>query len=259
MSLLETKKVQKRFGGVYAVNDVSLKIHSGEILGMIGPNGSGKSTFINLLTGIYTPDSGTIFFHGESIGGLPPHRVTEKGIARTFQNLRVFSNISVLDNILIGRHCRIANSLWEIYLRPWTSWQREKKAERRALEILEMVGLANRGKELVKNLPYGEQRLIEICRALASEPLLLLLDEPCAGMNPVEMDILANFIVQLPSQGYTIFIIEHNMRFIMSLAQRIVVLNAGTQFREGTPAEIQEDAEVQKIYLGEGDDLACLK
>ncbi len=259
MSLLKTMQVRKRFGGVYAVNDVSLEIQPSEILGMIGPNGSGKSTFVNLLTGIYAPDSGSIVFRDESIGGLPTHVVTEKGISRTFQNLRVFSNISVLDNILIGRHCRISNSLLDVYLRPFVAARREKEAAQRGMEILEMVGLAHRSKELVKNLPYGEQRLIEICRALASDPILLLLDEPCAGMNPVEMDILAEFVVQLQSQGYTIFIIEHNMRFIMSLAQRIVVLDAGTKFREGTPAEIQADEAVQRIYLGEEDDLACLK
>lgn len=254
MALLQTRELRKRFGGVVAVNNVSLAIQQGEILGMIGPNGSGKSTFINLLTGIYRPDSGEIIFGGDSIGGLPNHVVTQKGIARTFQNLRVFSNISVLDNILIGRHCRIPTSLWDVYLRPFTSWRREKEAMEWAVRILEMVNLAHRQYELAKNLPYGEQRLIEICRALASDPKLLLLDEPCAGMNPVEMDVLAQFLIRLQSQGQTIFIIEHNMRFIMSIAQRIFVLNAGAKFREGTPAEIQADPEVQKIYLGEEDD-----
>ncbi|GAB6887172.1 ABC transporter ATP-binding protein [Desulfothermus okinawensis JCM 13304] len=257
MTLLKTERLQKNFGGVFAVNNVSLEIKKGEILGMIGPNGSGKSTFINVITGIYEPDGGDVLFNGESISGLPPYKITEKGITRTFQNLRVFSNISVLDNILIGQHCRIKNSLIDIYLRPFKTRKREKEAVDKALEILEMVKLAHRKDELAKNLPYGEQRLIEICRALASEPELIFLDEPCAGMNPVEMDTLAEFILQLQSKGYTLFIIEHNMRFIMSVAERIVVLNAGSKFREGSPAEIQADKDVQKIYLGEEEGSIC--
>lgn len=253
MPLLEARSLRKHFGGVFAVSDVSVSIEPGDILGMIGPNGSGKSTFINLLTGLYRPDEGSIVFRDEAIGGLPPHRVTKKGIARTFQNLRVFSNISILDNILIGRHSRISNSLLQIYLSPFEARRREKAAVAKAMEILEMAGLADRWDQLAKNLPYGEQRLLEICRALASDPKLLLLDEPCAGMNPVEMDTLARFVTQLQQQGNTIFIVEHNMRFIMSVAHRIVMLNAGRKFREGAPAAIQSDPEVQKIYLGEED------
>jgi branched-chain amino acid transport system ATP-binding protein len=221
---------------------------------MIGPNGSGKSTFINLLTGIYRPDGGSIVFQDKDVTGLPGYRATPLGIARTFQNLRVFSNVSVLYNILIGQHCRIANSLWSIYLNPLASWRREKAAVAKAMEILEMVNLADRCNEPAKNLPYGEQRLLEICRALASDPRLLLLDEPCAGMNPVEMDTLARFLGVLQGRGNTIFIVEHNMRFIMSVAERIVVLDAGRKFKEGTPAGIQADADVQRIYLGEEDE-----
>ena len=176
MALLQTQKLRKRFGGVIAVNDVSLRIEPGEILGLIGPNGSGKSTFINLLTGIYRPDGGSIVFQDKDVTGLPAHRATPRGIARTFQNLRVFSNVSVLYNILIGQHCRIANSLWSIYLNPLASRRREKAAVAKAMEILEMVNLADRCNEPAKNLPYGEQRLLEICRALASDPRLLLLD-----------------------------------------------------------------------------------
>jgi branched-chain amino acid transport system ATP-binding protein len=255
MALLQTQDLLKRFGGVTAVNDVSLRIEPGEILGMIGPNGSGKSTFINLLTGIYRPDGGSITFRDEQIGGLPAHRVTRKGIARTFQNLRVFSNVSVLYNVLIGSHCRIDTSLYSIYLRPFKARRTQRAAVSRAMEILEMANLANRRDELAKNLSYGEQRLLEICRALCSEPHLLLLDEPCAGMNPVEMDILAEFLRFLQGEGNTIFIVEHNMRFIMSVAERLVVLNTGKKFREGGPAEIQADVEVQRIYLGEEDEL----
>lgn len=251
MALLQTENLTKRFGGVIAVNQVSVKIDPGEILGMIGPNGSGKSTFINLLTGLYRPDDGSITFMGEKISGLPVHRVTYKGIARTFQNLRVFSNVSVLYNVLIGGHSRIRNSLWSLYFKPLSSRRREKAAVEKAMEILEMANLADRCNELAKNLPYGEQRLLEICRALCSEPRLLLLDEPCAGMNPAEMDTLARFLRFLQGRGNTIFIVEHNMPFIMSVAERIVVLNAGQRFREGAPAEIQADVEVQRIYLGE--------
>ena len=251
MALLETDRVWKKFGGVTAVQDIALSLEKGEILGMIGPNGSGKTSFINLLSGIYRPDKGRILFSGEDITELPAHLITKKGITRTFQNLRVFPNISVLDNLLIGRHCRVNTSLASIYLNPFLSRKREKEAEDRVIELLEWVHLGDRRKELAKNLPYGEQRLLEICRALASEPLLLLLDEPCAGMNPVEMDTLAAFLKNLRQRGTTLFIIEHNMRFIMSIAERIVVLDAGTKFREGTPGQIQKDKEVQRIYLGE--------
>jgi branched-chain amino acid transport system ATP-binding protein len=251
MALLETDRVWKKFGGVTAVQDIALSIEKGEILGMIGPNGSGKTSFINLLSGIYRPDQGRIIFAGEDITELPAYVITKKGIARTFQNLRVFPNISVLDNLLIGRHCRVNNSLANIYLNPFLSRKREKEAEDRVIELLEWVHLGDRRKELAKNLPYGEQRLLEICRALASEPQLLLLDEPCAGMNPVEMDTLAAFVKDLRERGTTLFIIEHNMRFIMAIAERIVVLDAGAKFREGTPEQIQNDKEVQRIYLGE--------
>ena len=251
MALLQTRSLWKKFGGVTAVRDVGLSIDEGEILGMIGPNGSGKTTFINVLSGIYRPERGGIVFDGEEIAGLPAHVVTRKGIARTFQNLRVFPNISVLDNLLIGRHCRVENSLLNVYLNPFLSRRTEEQAKERVLELLEKVNLAERKEELAKNLAYGEQRILEICRALASEPKLLLLDEPCAGMNAVEMDTLSRFIRGLKGAGTTIFIIEHNMRFIMSIAERIVVLNAGAEFKQGSPAEIQNDKDVQEIYLGE--------
>ncbi|MBN2125668.1 MAG: ABC transporter ATP-binding protein [Deltaproteobacteria bacterium] len=251
MALLQTRKLWKKFGGVTAVSDIALSIEKGEILGMIGPNGSGKTTFINVLSGIYRPEKGEIVFEGEQIAGLPAHVITEKGIARTFQNLRVFPNISVLDNILIGRHCRVKNPLFNVYLNPFLSRRREREAEERVLEVLERVNLVEKRDELAKNLAYGEQRILEICRALASEPKLLLLDEPCAGMNPVEMDTLSQFIRGLKTVGITTFIIEHNMRFIMSIAERIVVLNAGAEFTQGSPAEIQNNKRVQEIYLGE--------
>jgi branched-chain amino acid transport system ATP-binding protein len=251
MALLETRQVTKKFGGVTAVKSVSLAVERGEIVGMIGPNGSGKSSFINLLSGIYKPDTGRILFEGEDISNLPSHTITGKGIARTFQNLRVFSNVSVLDNLLIGRHCKINNSLFNVYFNPLASKKIEKESRTSVSSLLAMVDLSDRVNDFARNLPYGSQRLLEICRALASEPKLLLLDEPCAGMNPAEVESLAVFMRGLQRKGTTIFIIEHNMKFIMSIAERIIVLNAGEKFREGLPAVIQSDEQVQKIYLGE--------
>ena len=201
MGLLETRDLRKSFGGVMAVSDVTMDLSEGEILGVIGPNGSGKSTLINLLTGIYRPDRGTIRFDGRDITGLPAHRVTRRGIARTFQNLRVFSNVSVLVNIMIGQHTRIDNQLWTLFLRPLTALKRERAAEKTAREILAMANLAGRGEELAKSLPYGEQRLLEICRALAAGPRLLLLDEPCAGMNPKEIGHPGRFYPRTQGQG----------------------------------------------------------
>jgi branched-chain amino acid transport system ATP-binding protein len=194
-------------------------------------------------------------FNGEDITGLPAHVITGKGISRTFQNLRVFPNISVLENILIGLHCKITTSLWDVYAGVLKTRKVEQRAREKAMAVLELADLAGRHDTLAKNLPYGKQRLLEICRAIVSDPHLLLLDEPCAGMNPVEMDDLAGFIRILQKKGITVFVIEHNMRFIMSVAERIIVLANGAKFQEGTPVEIQKDKKVQAIYLGEEGDL----
>lgn len=255
MSLLTADTIGKKFGGVIALKDVSLTVEKGEIVGMIGPNGSGKTTFINNLSGLYAPTSGRFMFNGEDITGLPAHVVTGKGISRTFQNLRVFPNISVLENILIGLHCKITTSLWDVYAGVLKTRKVEQQAREKAMAVLELADLAGRHDTLAKNLPYGKQRLLEICRAIVSDPHLLLLDEPCAGMNPVEMDDLAGFIRILQKKGITVFVIEHNMRFIMSVAERIIVLANGAKFQEGTPVEIQKDKKVQAIYLGEEGDL----
>jgi branched-chain amino acid transport system ATP-binding protein len=255
MSLLTADTIGKKFGGVIALKDVSLTVEKGEIVGMIGPNGSGKTTFINNLSGLYAPTSGRFMFNGEDITGLPAHVVTGKGISRTFQNLRVFPNISVLENILIGLHCKITTSLWDVYAGVLKTRRVEQQAREKAMAVLELADLAGRHDTLAKNLPYGKQRLLEICRAIVSDPHLLLLDEPCAGMNPVEMDDLAGFIRILQKKGITVFVIEHNMRFIMSVAERIIVLANGAKFQEGTPVEIQKDKKVQAIYLGEEGDL----
>jgi branched-chain amino acid transport system ATP-binding protein len=255
MSLFTAEHIEKKFGGVLALDDVSLTVEKGEIVGMIGPNGSGKTTFINNLSGIYSPTTGRFIFNGEDITGMPAYQITAKGISRTFQNLRVFPNITILDNILIGRHCRIDVPLWDVYVRIIRTRRKEAEARDKAMQILELAKLTGRHLDMAKNLPYGEQRLLEICRAIASEPELLLLDEPCAGMNPVEMDALAGFIKLLQEKGITVFVIEHNMRFIMQVAERLVVLESGRKFREGTPSEIQKDKEVQAIYLGDEDEL----
>ena len=257
MTLLTAENIGKNFGGVQALSRVSLSVDREEILGMIGPNGSGKTTFINNLSGIYAPTTGRFFFNGEDITGLPPHLIMAKGISRTFQNLRVFPHISVLENVLIGLHCRINLSLWDIYFRLFKTRRREAQARELAMEVLKMADLDGQANALAKNLPYGKQRLLEICRAIVSNPHLVLLDEPCAGMNPNEMDELAEFIHFLKDKGITVFVIEHNMRFIMSVAQRLIVLENGAKFTEGTPEEIQNDAGVQAIYLGEEEGLAC--
>ncbi|MCG8565652.1 MAG: ABC transporter ATP-binding protein [Desulfobacterales bacterium] len=257
MTLLTADGIGKNFGGVRALRDVSLTVEKGEIIGMIGPNGSGKTTFINNLSGIYTPSTGHFVFNGEDITGLPAHTIMDKGISRTFQNLRVFPNISVLENVLIGLHCLIDVALWDIYFRIFKTRKMEEQAREKALSILKIAELDDKAHELAKNLPYGKQRLLEICRAIASEPHLLLLDEPCAGMNPIEMDELADFIRLLQGRGITVFVIEHNMRFIMSVAQRLIVLENGAKFTEGNPTEIQNDKRVQAIYLGDEEELTC--
>ncbi len=255
MTLLTAEHIGKRFGGVIALNDVSLGVEQGEIVGMIGPNGSGKTTFINNLSGLYAPTAGRFMFNGEDITGHPAHVITAKGISRTFQNLRVFPNVTVLENVLIGLHCRINTSLWDVYLRVLKTRRVETQAREKAMAVLEFADLAHRCDDLARNLPYGKQRLLEICRAIVSDPHLLLLDEPCAGMNPVEMDDLGDFIKILQEKGITVFVIEHNMRFIMSVAQRLIVLENGAKFKEGTPSQIQKDKEVQAIYLGDEGDL----
>ncbi|MCF6266972.1 MAG: ABC transporter ATP-binding protein [Desulfuromusa sp.] len=251
MPILDTKDVTKQFGGLVAVNQVSMTVNKNEIVGIIGPNGAGKTSFINALTGIYKPSGGQIFFQGKDITGFPAYKIAKQGIARTFQNLRVFSNISVLENVLIGAHCRIDNPFHHIFLRPLRSKKIERQAYAKVIALLKNVGLEEKKESLAKNLSYGEQRTLEICRALASDPELLILDEPCAGMNSAEMDTLADFVKKLRDEGQTIVVIEHNMCFIMAVSDRIIVMTEGAKFREGTPAEIRNDLEVQKVYLGE--------
>jgi branched-chain amino acid transport system ATP-binding protein len=250
MTLLKAEEIDKKFGGIHAVSHLNVSVNEGEIVGMIGPNGSGKTTFLNILSGIYRSDSGKIEFKNEDITKSPLHCIIEKGIARTFQNLRIFRNISVLENVLIGRHHLIKNSLLNIYFNPSLASRREKNAYLKAMEILELVKLDKEKNELARNLPYGKQRLLEIARALMAEPVLLLLDEPTAGMNPTEAVGLCVFLKELKEKGFALFVIEHNMKAIMSISDRIIVLNAGGKLKEGIPREIQRDKQVQEIYLG---------
>ncbi len=249
-SLLQLDNVTVSFGGVTAVAAMSFEINQGEIVGLIGPNGSGKTTVLNIISKIYTPDRGRLLLKGKDITGYRTHQITSHGIARTFQNLRIFKNITCLDNVLIGQHTLLKNNMFSIFFRPVKSRREERDARNRALELLKLVGLENQENVLAQSLPYGAQRRLEIARALSANPELLLLDEPNAGMNPIESQSLIHLIEKIRAMGKTILIIEHNMKLIMSVSDRIVVLNSGNKLMEGTPAEVQASCEVQEIYLG---------
>ncbi|MFZ5590374.1 MAG: ABC transporter ATP-binding protein [Bacillota bacterium] len=249
--LLELDRVSINFGGLQAVDDVSMKIEKGKIRALIGPNGAGKSTVFSLVTGIYRPTSGRILFQGRSIVGLSPHAITALGIARTFQNIRLFGRLSVLDNVKIGCHCRSRGGMWGAILRLPRVKREEEEITARALEALEIMELADKKDEYAKSLSYGEQRRLEIARALATRPQLLLLDEPAAGMNPQEKLVLMQMIRRIQDMGITIFLVEHDMKFVMSLSDRITVLDYGRRIAAGTPEEIQRDPAVIAAYLGQ--------
>lgn len=248
--MLNCERIVMKFGGLTAVDQVDLTISEGQIVGLIGPNGSGKTTLFNVISGVYRPTSGRIAFRDQDIAGRNPDAVTRCGIARTFQNIRLFTDMTVWDNVLIGRHCRFSQSVFDDIFHTRRKVAQEKAAAERITEMLTMFKMIDCKDELAKNLPYGLQRKLEIVRAMASEPGLLLLDEPAAGMNARETAELMDFIIHLREGGTTIFLVEHDMKLVMNVCDRIAVLNYGKKIAEGQPAEIQNNDEVIKAYLG---------
>ncbi|MFC8080785.1 ABC transporter ATP-binding protein [Streptomyces sp. NPDC057307] len=247
--VLQATGVTKKFGGLTAVQNVDLQVNTGEIVGLIGPNGAGKTTFFNCLTGLYVPTDGTVSYKG-TVLPHQSHLVTKAGIARTFQNIRLFANMTVLENVLVGRHTRTKEGLWSALLRGPGFKKAEKESEARAMELLEFTGLAAKRDHLARNLPYGEQRKLEIARALASDPGLLLLDEPTAGMNPQETRTTQDLVFAIRDQGIAVLVIEHDMRFIFNLCDRVAVLVQGEKLVEGTAEVVQADERVVAAYLG---------
>lgn len=251
MSVLKADNITMQFGGLTAVSNFFVEIKEGELVGLIGPNGAGKTTIFNMLTGTYKPTKGKIYFYNKEINGKGVDRITSLGIARTFQNIRLFSDLSVLDNVKVGAHVHIGSSVWKA-ITHWPSYlHEEKNIHERAIDLLKIVHLENLKEHLAGSLPYGEQRRLEIARALATSPKLLLLDEPAAGMNPQESKDLMKFIIEIQNRfKLTVILIEHDMKVVMGICKRILVLDYGITIAEGNPTEIQNNPEVIKAYLG---------